>query len=114
MKYYHKLYTDDELCLKWKEVQIKLKHDELLLNTYLIALTQNEANHLEFFDAVYVQKKMMNSEDLFVIGMAEGYKGAVSVVQKILQEVLCKTGGTNIRGYLLAQQRQYEESNEKV
>lgn len=114
MKYYHKLYVSDALCLKWKEIQIKLNRGEFQFNRYLITLTKNEANHLEFFDSVLIQKKMVDSEDLFIIGFADGYHEAVKLVERITQDVLDATGSANIRGYLLEKQREFEERNEKV
>jgi hypothetical protein len=50
-------------------------------------------------------------DDMFVVGIADGYGGAVKLVEKIVNEVLTVTGGTNIRGYLLEQQMEYEQRN---
>ena len=61
-----------------------------------------------------IQKKMVDSEDLFIIGFADGYHEAVKLVERITQDVLDATGSANIRGYLLEKQREFEERNEKV
>ena len=72
-------------------------------------MTENDANHLEFFDSVLLKQKLIKRDDLFVIGIAEGYTGALELVEKITQDVYDVTKGTDIRQYLLATQKEFEE-----
>ena len=109
MKYYFNLYWSEELVGKKKEILAKLGHEKVLLNKYLITMTENDANHLEFFDSVLLKQKLIKRDDLFLIGIAEGYSGALEVVEKITQDVYDITKGTDIRHFLLTTQKEFEE-----
>ena len=100
MKYYFNLYWSEELVGKEKEIQ---------LNKYLVVLTENDVNHLEFFDSVLLKQNLFKWNDLFVVGIAEGYTGALELVEKITQDVYDITKGTDIRQYLLVTQKEFEE-----
>lgn len=111
MKYYHNLYMSEEFHGKKEEVIEKLENKQLQLNKYLIVLTKNAMNHLEFFDSVLLRQNLFQQEELFLIGIADGYYGALEMVEKITQDVYDKTKGTDIRSYLLETQREFEERN---
>ena len=89
----------------------KLEKEQLQFNKYLIVLAQGEQNHLEFFDSMLLQQKIFSIHDLLVVGSAEGYKGALELVEEIMQEVYNETGGTNIRNYIISKQKQFEEGD---
>ena len=61
-------------------------------------------NQLEFFDSVLLTQQLMPKEDLFVVGIADSYIGAVEMVQQITEEVYTNTGETDIRSYLLSKE----------
>lgn len=105
MKYYHDLYLSDSLISKREDIIEKLEKNQWQLSKFLIVLSQSENNHLEFFDSVLLTQNLMPKEELFVIGIADSYIGAVDLVQKITEEVYEKTEGTNIRNYLLKKER---------
>lgn len=111
MKYYYNLYTSESLREKKLQILSRINRGEFVINKYLIVLTQNEKNHLEFYDSAFVSQKVVEKEELFVIGLADGYGGAVKIVETIVNEVLRMTGGTNIRAYLLEQQLEFEKRN---
>ena len=95
-----------------EEIINNLEQDKWQFEKYLIALTKNESNHLEIFHSVLLIQKTMPKEDLFVVGITNGYLEALELVEKIVQEVYDETGGTDIRKYILHQQREFEEGNE--
>lgn len=109
MRYYHNLYVSENLVSKKIHILSQIEKERILVNKYLIVLSQNEKNHLEFFDSVMLIQKMMEKESLFVVGIADGYSGALKIVENITQEVYDKTNGTDIRTYILDKQREYEE-----
>ena len=111
MKLYYNLYASDSIREKKLKILSQIDDGKFVLNKYLLVLTKNEKNHLEFFDSAYVSQKMIDKEEMFVVGIADSYGGAVSLVEKIVNEVLTVTGGTDIRNYLLEQQREYEKRN---
>lgn len=104
MKYYHDLYLSKSLISKKDEIIKKLENSQWQLSKFLLVLAQNEKNHLEFFDSVLLTQNLMPKEDLFVIGIADSYVGAVDMVQQITEEVYTNTGSTDIRGYLLSKE----------
>lgn len=111
MKYYYNLYTNDSVREKKLQILSRIEKGEFVVGKYLVVLTENENNHLEFFDSAYVSQKVFKKEHLFVVGLADGYSGAVKIVETIVNEVLQMTGGTNIRRYILEQQLEYENRN---
>ncbi len=111
MKYYYNLYTNESVREKKLQILSRIDRGEFVINKYLIVLTQNERNHLEFYDSAFVSQKVVDKQDLFVVGLAEGYGGAVQIVETIVNEVLRMTGGTDIRTYLLDQQLEFEKRN---
>ena len=111
MKYYHALYMSEELIQTKAEIIEKLEQDKWQMQKYLIVLAKNENNHLEYFHSVLLLQKSISKDDLFVIGIANGESGAMELVEKITQEVYDETNSTDIRGYILRKQKEYEERN---
>lgn len=111
MKYYHNLYLSEGFHDKKEIIIEKLERRQIQLNKYLVVLTKSDANHLEFFDSVLLKQNVFPQEELFLIGIADGYDGALEMVEKITQEVYDRTKGTDIRSYLLGTQGEYEEGN---
>ena len=111
MKYYYNLYVSDSIREKKLNILSRIEKNEWIFGKFLVVLTQNEKNHLEFFDSALVTQKMVEKEKLFVVGLADGYGGAVKIVEKIVNDVLQATGGTDIRNYLLNEQMEYEKRN---
>ena len=68
----------------------------LSFDTYLITLPSNTSNIL--LQSHY--KKKYITEDIYVIGIAEGKKEALELVRDIIDEVYSNTGGFNISQYL--------------
>ena len=111
MKFYYALYSDEKSASDKEEIRKKLKKNKLQVGKFLIALTENENNHLEFFNTMLLLQKRLAKKNMFVVGVASGYDGAMEVVEKITQEVYDETGGADIRRYILQRQRDFEEGN---
>lgn len=109
MKYYHELYLSENLVSKKAEILYKLEHDKSQFEKYVIAITKNEKNHLEFYNSVLLLQGAVSKEDVFIVGIADGVYGALELVEKITQEVLKRTGNVDIRNYLLKKQQEYVE-----
>jgi len=91
----------EDLVDKKDKIIRKLNQNGIMWNTYVIALAQGEQNHLEFFDSVLLQQKMIAEQDLFVVGIASGYDEALVLVEEITKEVYDDTKGADIRSYIL-------------
>lgn len=111
MKYYYALYMDEHVKENKEKIIKNMEKDKWQLEKYLVALTKNEANHLEIFNSVLLVQKAMLKDDLFIVGIASGYTESLELVEKITQEVYDETSGVDIRNYILQKQREYEEGN---
>ena len=109
MKYYFNMYISEEVAGKKGEILQKIENNQVQLNKYVIVLAKNEKNHLEFYDTALLRQEAFDKESLFVVGIGEGYSGSLKLIETIMQEVLDKTGGTNIRKYFIERQRDFEE-----
>ncbi|MBQ2987219.1 MAG: hypothetical protein IJE23_07035 [Tyzzerella sp.] len=109
MKYYYALYMDEYAKENQADIIRKIENDKWQMNIYLVALTKGEKNHMEVFHSVLLIQKALSKDDLFVVGIANGYFEALELVEKITQEVYDETGGVDIRNYILQKQRKHEE-----
>lgn len=109
MKYYFNMYISEEVAGKKGEILQKIENNQVQLNKYVIVLAKNEKNHLEFYDAALLRQDIFDKDSLFLVGLAEGYSGSVKLIERITQEVLDESGGTDIRSYLLKKQKDFEE-----
>lgn len=109
MKYYHNLYLSEGFQEKKAEILDKLERKETQLNKYLVVLSKNSNNQLEIFESILLIQKIYEMDNLFVVGIADGYDGALEMIEKLTQEVYDITRGTDIRNYFLEKQRQFEE-----
>ena len=111
MKYYSTLYMSEKLIPKKEEIISKLENNTLQFEIYLIVLAKGKQNHLEIFNSVLLIQKTMPKEEVFVVGIANGYQEALELVEKITREVYDVTRGTDIKNYILQKQQEYEEGN---
>lgn len=107
---YCDLYVSSGLKSKKNQVILELMERKSQNYSYVVTLAQNEQNHLEFFPASILLQKYYNEERLFVVGLAESYQAAQYLIARIVQDVINQTGGTDIRGYIIACQNAFEES----
>lgn len=110
IKCYCDLYVSASLESKKNQILKNLMENKLQPAVYVLTLSQGEQNHLEFFSALLLKQHVFEHTDLFVVGIADGYDDAVYLVEEITQEVLDETGGTDIRGYIIEQQRQFDKN----
>lgn len=111
MKYYCNLYLDEKTYLQKEEILHKIEEDQWQLEIYCIVLASNEKNHLEILHSALFLQKSIPKEKVFLVGIASGYYEALELVEKITEEVYDNTKGTDIRGYILDKQQEFEEGN---
>lgn len=109
IKCYCELYTDDLLKKRKEEILAKLEAEEFPVFLYIITLADNPRNSLEFFPAVTLKQPAFEKKELFVIGLAADYAEAAELVRRIAEETVRKTGGTDVRGFILSRQKLFEE-----
>ena len=66
--------------------------------------------YLEFYSSMLLKQHIFDREELFVVGIADGYMDALYMVERITDDVFRETGNAEIRQYLLARQDEYERT----
>ena len=107
MKFYKYLYIDENIK-KPERVIWKLKHFAGQLNIYIICMTQDQ-DQLEFYHAGLLKQKYYKKNPPYVVGIANGYEGAMNIVNRIADETVKRNGTGDIKQYLL--DRLKEEGN---
>lgn len=104
MEFYKNLYVSESLRKRKEKILRKLKAGKGSLGCYIITLTKNPANQLEFFDSVLLQQKYERADSKFLVGIAGCYEEALQLVQKISEDTYEKRNDLNIREFILEQQ----------
>lgn len=110
IKCYCNLYVSDLLEKRKNQVIKGLMERKVQPNVTVLTLAQGEQNHLEFFSSVFLKQHYYDEKELFIVGIASGELDATMMVAEITQEVLDQTGTTDIKQYILEQQKIFEES----
>ncbi len=109
MVWYKYLYADERIIQKKEKIKWKIRHNAGLVNMYVIALSRNDTGLLEIVSTLELMQKGYPKEGLFVVGIAKGYEVARDLALRIVLEVYEKTGGFQVKEYLLARQHAEEK-----
>ena len=112
MEFYKELYISENLKKNKDRIIEKLKKNKIQFRCYIISLTENPKNQLEFYDSLMLMQKNYKKENLFIVGIANGYDGALEIIEKITEETYAKQGDADIRRFIMNHQNQIEESEE--
>lgn len=74
-----------------------------------ITLSQGKQNHLEYYSSLLLKQHIFDNASLFIVGIANGYDGALSLIERIAEEAYEKTGEVNLRKFLLDRQEEFEK-----
>ncbi len=110
MKFYCDLYVSE--CWQEKKERIikRLKQNRLQPQVYVIALSQGKQNHLEFFSSVLLKQHIVRDAGLFVVGIADGYDEALSIITAVTDQIYKETADADIRRFILNRQEEYEKA----
>ena len=108
-EFYRNLYVSECWREKKEKIKKRLRQNRLQPWVYVIALAQGQQNQLEFFSSLLLKQKILREGRLFVVGLADGYDGALCLVEQITEQVYRETGGAEIRRYILERQEESEE-----
>ena len=87
VKIYCDLYVSECWQEKKEKIIKKLRQNRLQPQVYVIALSQGEQNHLEFFSSMLLKQRVYKNTGLFVVGIAAGYDEALSITAEIADHV---------------------------
>ena len=100
MEFYKDLYVSEFLKKKKNKLIKDIRRKESYPSIYVITLPSCDHNQLELYSSIMLKQKVYDRDDLFIVGIADGYDDALMVVQRIYDDVLLKTGNTDVRRYL--------------
>ena len=100
MEFYKDLYVSEFLEKKRNKLVRDIRHKESYPSIYVIVLPACDHNQLELYSSIMLKQKVYDRDDLFIVGIADGYDDALMIVQRIYDDVLLKTGNTDVRRYL--------------
>lgn len=106
MKYYRHLYLSKGLEKKKEKIIRKLQKNKLQYDLYLVALPETEKNQLEIYNSALFKQPDYPVQELFVVGLANGYEAALELVEEITRTVYNETKGADIRSYILKKERE--------
>lgn len=104
MRFYKHLYVSESMEKKKGKIIRRLKAGKFSLSCYVIALTENPANQLEFYDAAFLLQKNYKKDTLFVVGLAGCYEEALELVRQISEDTYKKRNDVNIRKFVMEEQ----------
>ena len=90
IEFYHNLYVSECWQKKKGKNSKRLKENKLQPQVYVITLSQGEQNQLEFFSSVLLKQSIFEHSKLFVIGIADGYDEALSLLKKLFKTYIKK------------------------
>ncbi len=101
MLFYHDLYISDQYAEKKDKIIWKLKHHAGMAGAYVIALASNGEDLFDICHNAVLMQPHYRDEELYIVGIADGKREAMALVQKIIEDVYQKTGSyENIRACL--------------
>ena len=89
--------TDKEL----DKLKKKLEKKPLLSGVFLIAISANPSDQLDIFEAKQLAWPYYEKNPPYVIGIAETYNEALSMVEQLVQECLRERNNCSLKEYLL-------------
>ncbi len=106
MIWYENLYLGERFPkkeAKIRRIKWKIKHNRCFSNVFLIVLCRYGPNLLEILPAKQLCQKHYPRQGLYVVGLAKGYEDALWTAARIVTEVYEKTGGFEVKRYILRQ-----------
>jgi len=100
MEFFHDLYLGENIAPKSEQILKKLNSGKTVPNLYLITMSENPDNMLEIVPQWEVMQKGYPNTNIRVVGLSNGKKEAIALVQFIIEQVLEETGSANARDYL--------------
>ncbi len=106
MHYYRNLYLYKNMRKKKKKVISRMEKGIYKPAVCLVVLPENPGEQLEIVDTIQMRQKDFPPQDFFVVGIAKDQGDALKMVAEIVEEVYNKTGGTDVRSYILNKEQE--------
>lgn len=100
MRFCKDLYVSPSLAKKRKKIIWKLRTGRPQPTIYVVALAQNDDLFEIYHSGMLKQRYYKKKENApYIVGLAQGYDGAVDLVIDMLEDVLSSTGGYDVKAY---------------
>lgn len=99
MKWHKKLYLGESIKQeRW--VRFQISFGKKMKGYYCIVLSDYKDNLLDIYESRFLRTGNIQTDDMYIVGVASDKKEAFEVVRSIIEDVYLHTGGFNVRGYL--------------
>lgn len=100
MRFYKKIYMSPSLAKKRKRILWKLRTGRPQPTIYIITLATNNDLFEIYHSGMFKQKYYRERKNVpYIIGIAEGYYGAIDLVTDMLEDVFAATGCYNVKAF---------------
>ncbi|SFA75988.1 hypothetical protein SAMN05216249_10223 [Acetitomaculum ruminis DSM 5522] len=99
MKFSKKLYYGKEASRHKRKILWRLKHNKILLDTYVICFASNKNNLFDIINANILLQKYYPKDDLTVLAIGESYDETLELLVFLIDNVYKKTGAFNVREF---------------
>ena len=113
MRWYKDLYVGYNLLDKKRQVIRKIKNGKPQFNKYVIALPFNDYDVLDIYPSYVLMQKLYKQSDMVIVGICEGIEEALDMMQLIIMDCLCDTGGVKVKEYILEQMKKTKSKKEE-
>ena len=100
MQFMGALYVGETLISKEHEIVKKVHNKQLVPNLYLLTFSNNADNMLDMIPEWEALQKNYPSDGLKIVGIANGKKEAIQLLQVIISESIAENGNPDIREFL--------------
>ena len=100
MQFMGSLYVGEKLASTEYKIVEKVHKGKVVPNLYLVVFSINPDNMLDILPEKEVMQKYYPKDELKVVGIADGKKEALGLVQRMIEESLRETGSADVRGFL--------------
>ena len=106
MRFYKYLYISEKLEKKKAKILRKLQMNKFQLAVQLVVLPMGKNNQLEIINSQLLLQPSYPRQEMFVVAIVSGYDEAIEFVEKTVSEVYDKTGGADVRSYILRKEQE--------
>ena len=99
MRWHKKLYCGASIDhVKW--VKFQIAHGKKSKGYYCIALAAQKNDLLDIYESKFLRTTHLNTDDIYIIGVAKDKAEAHEVVRQIIEDVYIHTGGFDLKEFL--------------
>ena len=103
MRWYERLYVGEK-AKKDRYSVIQAVREERASGYFILTPASNEKNLLDIYPALTLKQPYYRKQELLIVGVAVDYEDAAVLAGRIISEVYKRTGGFDVRAFLLGKE----------